>query len=297
MILSLTGFGRGESTGSGVQIVVELKCLNSKVLDVGNIRLPSRYRVMEVHTRQRISEVVGRGKVEVYVSVKESGGMETESMQICRDVLLHYVHSLREMGKSEGYDMSVADAFTLASRMPGVASPVEPELVESEESAYREALEAALESLVAFREQEGRATETFLLGEVRAIEMLRRRVDGMKDVRIEEVKARFAEALEQLRNEEGDIVDENRLAQEIFYHIERLDINEELQRLEQHCSYFEETVREETSQGRKLNFISQEMGREINTIGSKSNNVAMQRCVVEMKDHLERIKEQVLNVL
>lgn len=297
MICSLTGFGRGEGIVDGVQIGVEVKCLNSRNLDVGSLRLPQRYSGVEVYTRQRLAEVIGRGKVDLAVTVQRQDGAAEGVASLNPKALAHYLTTLSELHKEHGLSPDAQRIFYEALRLPGVVCPDDSPLTQQEEQAYRDALEQALTALVAFREQEGKATGRFLLGEVEAIEALRRQVDAMKDTRIEEVKQRYAAAIESLQGTASVNIDETRLAQEIFFYIEKLDVNEELQRLEQHCRYFRETVESEDAQGKKLNFIAQEMGREINTLGSKSNNVTMQHYVVEMKDHLERIKEQVLNVL
>jgi len=290
MIKSMTGFGKGEATFQNKKITVEIRSLNSKQLDL-NLRLPSVYRQSEYELRTLIARTVQRGKVDVFVNV-ESQRVETPA-RINRELFREY---LRQMNDTLAYAGIDADYDTLVPailRMPEVVS-VESETVSDEEhAALLSAAEAAAAHLDAFRAQEGAILIADLLRRVDLIEQYKEEVVPFEQARTQTIRARILDNLAQLKVD----VDSNRLEQEMIFYLEKLDITEEKVRLTNHCRYFREVAAGEEGVGRKLGFIAQEMGREINTMGSKANETNIQILVVKMKDELEKIKEQVLNIL
>ncbi len=288
MIKSMTGFGKGEAMVDDKKIRVELRSLNSKQLDL-SIKLPGRYRAAEAEMRSIITRELQRGKVDCFVSF-EAATAET-SAHINREAFKAYVNELREVCVENGV---TTDSFLNAVlRMPDVITSEEREVSEAELAAIIEATKAACAELNNFRVQEGAILIADLLGRIDLIEQYRHEVEQFEGARVETIKNRIRENIEKLQLE----VDNNRLEQEMIFYIEKLDITEEKVRLDNHCNYFREVAAEEEAPGRKLGFIAQELGREINTMGSKSNEANMQRLVVKMKDELEKIKEQVLNIL
>ena len=290
MIKSMTGFGKGEATFQNKKITVEIRSLNSKQLDL-NLRLPSVYRQSEYELRTLIARTVQRGKVDVFVNV-ESQRVETPA-RINRELFREY---LRQMNDTLAYAGIDADYDTLVPailRMPEVVS-AESETVSAEEhAALLSAAEAAAAHLAAFRAQEGAILIADLLRRVDLIEQYKEEVIPFEQARTQTIRARILDNLAQLKVD----VDSNRLEQEMIFYLEKLDITEEKVRLTNHCRYFREVAAGEEGVGRKLGFIAQEMGREINTMGSKANETNIQILVVKMKDELEKIKEQVLNIL
>ena len=297
MLHSMTGFGLGEAEGIFGALKVEIRSLNSKSLDIGSLRLPSRYRNFEPEIRSAITNRLKRGKVEVYVALSRSGSYTTERLQINGALFAEGLVAIQRVCEEACTSYSEDATISSILRLPEVWITEEQPLIDEERKAFADALGQALEAIVNFRETEGRALASDLRAQVEDIKRCLDGVEQMKEERAARMKDRFCEALEAARDADTPPVDEARLAQEILYHLERLDINEEISRLSQHCRYFIDTMDGELSQGRKLSFIAQEMGREINTIGSKANHVGIQRHVVDMKDSLERIKEQLLNVL
>ena len=290
MIKSMTGFGKGEATVDDKKIRVELRSLNSKQLDL-SIKLPGKYRAAEAEMRSIITRELQRGKVDCFVSF-ESATAET-SAHINREAFKAYAKELREVC-AENAVIADSDYFLKAIlRMPDVVTSEEREVSEAELAAIIEATKAACAELNNFRIQEGAILIADLLGRIDLIERYRHEVEQFEGARVETIKNRIRENIEKLQLE----VDNNRLEQEMIFYIEKLDITEEKVRLDNHCNYFREVAAEEEAPGRKLGFIAQELGREINTMGSKSNEANMQRLVVKMKDELEKIKEQVLNIL
>ena len=288
MIKSMTGFGKGEATVDDKKIRVELRSLNSKQLDL-SIKLPGKYRAAEAEMRSIITRELQRGKVDCFVSF-EAATAET-SAHINREAFKAYAKELREVCVENGV---TTDSFLNAVlRMPDVITSEEREVSEAELAAIIEATKAACDELNNFRIQEGAILIADLLGRIDLIEKYRHEVEQFEGARVETIKNRIRENIEKLQLE----VDNNRLEQEMIFYIEKLDITEEKVRLDNHCNYFREVAAEEEAPGRKLGFIAQELGREINTMGSKSNEANMQRLVVKMKDELEKIKEQVLNIL
>ena len=290
MIKSMTGFGKGEAMVDDKKIRVELRSLNSKQLDL-SIKLPGKYRAAEAEMRNIITRELQRGKVDCFVSF-EAATAET-SAHINREAFKAYAKELREVC-AENAVIADSDYFLKAIlRMPDVVTSEEREVSEVELAAIIEATKAACSELNNFRVQEGAILIADLLGRIDLIERYRHEVEQFEGARVETIKNRIRENIEKLQLE----VDNNRLEQEMIFYIEKLDITEEKVRLDNHCNYFREVSASEEAPGRKLGFIAQELGREINTMGSKSNEANMQRLVVQMKDELEKIKEQVLNIL
>ena len=294
MIKSMTGFGKGEASFGTKKITVELRSLNSKQLDL-NIKLPALYRQSETELRNLVSQRLQRGKVDVFVTV-ESQQTET-SAHINKEVLAAYAAELREAARyaklndaGVGYDSA---ALQVLMRLPDVVSVEAERVTEEESAALLAAATDAVERLDAFRVQEGAVLIADLLRRVDLIETFREEVVPFEKARTETIRARILDNLSKL----GVEVDRNRLEQEMIYYLEKLDITEEKVRLSNHCRYFREVAAGEEAPGRKLGFIAQEMGREINTMGSKANESNIQILVVRMKDELEKIKEQVLNIL
>lgn len=294
MIKSMTGFGKGEASFGTKKITVELRSLNSKQLDL-NIKLPALYRQSETELRNLVSQRLQRGKVDVFVTV-ESQQTET-SAHINKEVLAAYAAELREAARyaklndaGVGYDSA---ALQVLMRLPDVVSVEAERVTEEESAALLAAATDAVERLDAFRVQEGAVLIADLLRRVDLIGTFREEVVPFEKARTETIRARILDNLSKL----GVEVDRNRLEQEMIYYLEKLDITEEKVRLANHCRYFREVAAGEEAPGRKLGFIAQEMGREINTMGSKANESNIQILVVRMKDELEKIKEQVLNIL
>lgn len=290
MIKSMTGFGKGEATFQNKKITVEIRSLNSKQLDL-NLRLPSVYRQSEYELRTLIARTVQRGKVDVFVNV-ESQRVETPA-RINRELFREY---LRQMNDTLAYAGIDADYDTLVPailRMPEVVSAESETVPDEEHAALLSAAEAAAAHLDAFRAQEGAILIADLLRRVDLIEQYKDEVVPFEQARTQTIRARILDNLAQLKVD----VDSNRLEQEMIFYLEKLDITEEKVRLTNHCRYFREVAAGEEGVGRKLGFIAQEMGREINTMGSKANETNIQILVVKMKDELEKIKEQVLNIL
>lgn len=290
MIKSMTGFGKGEATFQNKKITVEIRSLNSKQLDL-NLRLPSVYRQSEYELRTLIARTVQRGKIDVFVNV-ESQRVETPA-RINRELFREY---LRQMNDTLAYAGIDADYDTLVPailRMPEVVSAESETVSDEEHAALLSAAEAAAAHLDAFRAQEGAILIADLLRRVDLIEQYKEEVVPFEQARTQTIRARILDNLAQLKVD----VDSNRLEQEMIFYLEKLDITEEKVRLTNHCRYFREVAAGEEGVGRKLGFIAQEMGREINTMGSKANETNIQILVVKMKDELEKIKEQVLNIL
>ena len=290
MIKSMTGFGKGEASLSNKKITVEIRSLNSKQLDM-NVKLPALYRTFEFDIRSRVAAAVTRGKTDVSVSV-ENTAVNT-SATINKELFREYLRQMDDTLAFSGVDAAYDAIVPVIMRMPEVVSTQAEEVSAEEQTALMQALDAALEQFNAFREQEGATLIADLLRRVDKIEELKAEVVPYEQSRCETIKNRIRENLSQLKVD----VDSNRLEQEMIFYIEKLDITEEKVRLSNHCRYFREVAANEEAAGRKLGFIAQEMGREINTLGSKANEANIQILVVKMKDELEKIKEQVLNIL
>ena len=288
---SMTGFGKAEvAANNGKTFTAEIRSLNSKQLDLG-LRIPSAYRELENEIRSLVAKRVVRGKVDLSISVAS-----TDAANASRIDKALFAEYLQQMDEALAYANITAEYEVLipcVMKMPNVIQTDVAEISESEKRAIMKAVEVAIDKLDAFREQEGTILINDLLRRVDLIEKLRNEIIPFEASRAEAIRQRIREGIEKL----GVEVDNNRLEQEMIFYIEKLDITEEKVRLDNHCNYFREVSAAEEAPGRKLGFIAQELGREINTMGSKSNEANMQRLVVKMKDELEKIKEQVLNIL
>lgn len=291
MIQSMTGFGKGVSTTPTLKISVEIKSLNSKQLDIST-RTPGIFREADLQLRQAIGDELHRGKIDALVLVEDITGTSPVSINI--DVVRAYKQQIMTMAS----DLEIAwpsDWYATLLRLPDALKQQTTAPDEEQVDALMRAASAAIEAIVDFRTREGARLESFFSDKLRAIASLLDRVEPFETERVTRIRERLEENLNRL---EGVDYDRGRLEQELIFYIEKLDVTEEKTRLRSHLAYFAETLALPTpGQGKKLGFIAQEMGREINTLGSKSNNADMQRIVVRMKDELEQIKEQVLNVL
>ena len=292
MIQSMTGYGKSVVAYKDKKINIEVKSLNSKQLDLST-RVAPIYREKEMEVRQLTSEALLRGKVDLAIWIEKDAA--ADATPVNGALMENYYRQLKEIAERVGIP-EPQDWFCTLTRMPDVLTKTECEVLEDEEWAVvREGVRQALAALVDFRKQEGAALEAKFAEKVDNIEQLLHDIEPWEKLRVERIRSRIIDGLKQIP--EADY-DKNRLEQELIYYIEKLDISEEKQRLENHLRYFRETMAEPAGgQGKKLGFIAQEMGREINTTGSKSNLAEMQNIVVKMKDELEQIKEQVLNAL
>ncbi|NLZ95548.1 MAG: YicC family protein [Bacteroidales bacterium] len=290
MIHSMTGYGKAIAELPDKKITVEIRSLNSKQFDLYT-RIPNVYREKEISLRNVLSKILERGRVDLYINVEESE--QNATVKIDEGRLKNYQVEIKKLAATLDIEEPV-DWFDILFKLPD-AFKQEPEKLEEDEwLAVEKAIDEAVSSLISFRHQEGIALKQTMLINLSKIKELTLELEKFEANRIEKVKSRIIEALNSLENV---TYDDNRLEQELIYHIEKLDVNEEKTRLLNHLDYFLETIESDTSQGKKLGFIVQEIGREINTLGSKSNDSDMQRIVVQMKNELEQIKEQILNVL
>ena len=290
MIQSMTGFGKQVIELSQKKISIEIKSLNSKNLDL-NARMPSQYREKELQLRNLISKNMGRGKVDFSLYVEVTG--ETTSASINAPVVKKYIDQLRDLKLAGIGSNQDADLLEMAMRLPDALKTQREEIDEDEFIAIENGVKQALVEINQYRSDEGKALEKDFRLRIENLQNLLAKVIEIDPERIEGVKERLQKAVAELKEN----VDENRFEQELIYYLEKYDITEEKIRLKNHLSYFEESLNSKDSNGKKLGFIGQEIGREINTIGSKSNYAPMQKLVVQMKDELEKIKEQLLNVL
>ena len=291
MIQSMTGFGKAVMVVCDKKLTAEVKSLNSKQMDL-TVKLPLPYRELELELRNTIAQELGRGKVDVFVTSETIGSAGASQLNV--ELLSSYKRQVESAMQQLGLAQPTDWLATLL-RMPDVyRHDINEEVAQEELDGVRQVVRQALQATIAFRTQEGARLEHFFREKIAAIGQLLGDIAQHESARIEKIKARLLQQLEQLEQVDYD---KNRLEQELIFYIEKLDITEEKTRLQNHLNYFIETLDSSEHQGKKLGFIAQEMGREINTTGSKSNHAEMQRIVVEMKDHLEQIKEQVLNVL
>lgn len=288
----MTGYGKSVVTFGNKKICAEIKSLNSKQLDLST-RIAPLYREKEMEIRSLIAQVLERGKVDFNLWTEEDAA--TMATPINGEMVNAYYKQLKEMEKAYGIPLSPITLAPALLRMPDIMTRTErAELSDEEWAAAQSAVQQAIDKLVEFRTQEGAALEKKFHEKVDNIEALLHAIEPFEKERVEKIKDRIRETLE--KNIGADY-DKNRFEQELIYYIEKLDISEEKQRLTNHLNYFRDTMLNGHGQGKKLGFIAQEMGREINTTGSKSNLAEMQNIVVRMKDELEQIKEQVLNVM
>lgn len=292
MIKSMTGYGRGESMTSSRKITVEIKSLNSKQLDL-SVRIPSIYREKESEIRSAISKSLSRGKVDLIVTYENLQQQTETGSSINIERFASYYKQIMEAAAIVGCEPASGDVISSVLRMSDVLQSDVAKISDDELGALLEAMAGAVTSINDFRAQEGRVLMDDLLARVDLIENLMEQVVPFEAERIETVRTRIMDNLAKINVN----MDNNRFEQEIIYYLEKFDITEEKVRLKQHCDYFRAVAAEDEGVGRKLGFISQEMGREINTMGSKANHAQIQKIVVDMKDELEKIKEQLLNIL
>lgn len=286
MIASMTGYGKAILELPEKKVTIELRSLNSKTFDL-NTRIPSFYREKELEIRNLISETVQRGKIDFSMMVELNPAARTQSLN--GELIKNYIEEFKGITP----DVTNADLLPVVMRMPDVISYKQDDLNEDEWNQIRATVIEAIDALNKFRNDEGAVLEKHLILNLNNILELLEQVLPFEIERIETIKERFSKRLEELKVD----VDQNRFEQELIFYLEKFDITEEKVRLKNHCEYFLKELNETESNGKKLGFISQEIGREINTLGSKSNHSEMQKIVVQMKDELEKIKEQSLNVL
>lgn len=292
----MTGFGRSEKNIENKQVIVELKSLNGKQFDL-NARLPSLLNPYELMIRKKLQEVLKRGSLQLNITVVQNG--MAKPVAINQEVVKNYFSSIQKITQDLSLDWEKEQQNVLSTilQMPEVVSPENEALSEKEWKEIDLMIQETADLLIQFRKKEGAEIEQDLLSRIGQIRNLLKEVDKYEEERIQRIKNRIEDNLEAVIGK--DKWDENRLEQELIYYIEKIDISEEKQRLAAHCHYFQELTFEADSEGigKKLGFVLQEIGREINTLGSKANDVAIQKIVIQMKDELEKAKEQVFNVL
>ena len=287
----MTGFGKATGEFNGKKIVVEIKSLNSKQLDIST-RLAGLYREKDIEIRNEVSQRLERGKIDLSLYI-ENSAKETNT-QINQSVIEAYYNQIQAISTNTGIEMP-ANWFEILLRLPDVMKTETSELDENEWIEVKKIILDAVQQLKNFRIQEGKSLEQVFATKIGHIDELLGQIAPYEAERVEKIKAKLEENLQNIADKFD--YDKNRLEQELIFYIEKLDVNEEKIRLKTHLDYFIETMEKEQAPGKKLGFIAQEIGREVNTLGSKSNHSEMQKIVVMMKDDLEQIKEQVLNVL
>ena len=286
MIRSMTGFARSIFESDEITMTVEVRSLNSKNLEL-NLRLPYSYRSLEDELRSIIKPQLLRGKVDVSLTVKQQG--TKAAAELNKDVISAYMNQLGEIA-----DATPAELLTISTRLPDAIQSPEVLPDEAQKKEVFSLVRQAAEQLINYQKIEGQAMVKDLTTQIESIQKGLDKVNRKKDERTQQTRSKLLEQLKGLAVE----IDQNRLEQELIYYLEKLDINEEIIRLRQHLSYFSDVMKSDTvTKGKKLGFVSQEIGREINTIGSKANNASLQKEIVQMKDALERIKEQLLNII
>lgn len=292
MIKSMTGFGKATADCGMKKIIVEVKSLNSKQLDI-NLRTPTLYKEKDIEIRNMIKNALERGKVDMFIYFDNAE--EDKDVAVNQSVVKQYYNQMLDVASSLGVEVDKGELLQTVMRFPDTMQVKMDELDEEAWNGLKSAIEQALADVDQFRVQEGKVLIADILKRIELIKSLSGEVPQFEKQRVVTIKQRLQDKMK----EWGEIknLDENRLEQEIIYYLEKLDITEEKVRLANHCKYFIETVEQEEAPGRKLGFIAQEIGREINTMGSKANDHDIQKLVVRMKDELEKIKEQSLNVL
>ena len=286
MIYSMTGYGKATAECSDKKITIEIRSLNSKSLDL-NTRIPYLFKEKELEIRKILSEKLQRGKIDF--SIHTEANADTKSQSLNSEIIKAYIKDFKEITPTA----SDAELLSIVMRLPDVMAFTVHEVDEQEWETIAQLIEEAADNLNEFRLTEGKVLEKDFILRIQNINHLLQQIEPFEKERLETIKERFIKNLEELNVD----YDQNRYEQEMIFYLERLDITEEKVRLKNHCDYFMETLESEESEGKKLGFICQEIGREINTLGSKSNNAGMQKIVVQMKDELEKIKEQMLNIL
>ena len=295
MLYSMTGFGRAEGIlPGGLQVSVELRSLNGKNFELNN-RLPPALRPFEAHLRKLLQQMLVRGSVDVTVSLKQNDS--SRPMVVNKKLAEFYYQAMRDIAQTLSLKTSEGQVLQTLMGLPDVVAPDTEGLDEKDWAALQPVAETAANALLQFRENEGSALQQDLLGRIENIEQLLTQVVPLEKERINRIRQRIQASMEEWNVKQN--ADENRFEQELIYYLEKIDFSEEKQRLSAHCSYFKELVHQDASEGvgKKLGFVLQEIGREINTLGSKANDADIQKIVVNMKDELEKAKEQILNVL
>lgn len=286
MIHSMTGYGKATAECSDKKITIEIRSLNSKSLDL-NTRIPYMYKEKELEIRKILSEKLQRGKIDFFIQTESNA--DSKSQTVNAEIIKAYIEEFKEITPSA----SDAELLSIIMRLPDVMAFTTQEIDEQDWEIIKKLICEAIDSLNQYRLAEGVVLENDFIQRIQKIDELLEEIDPFEKERIETLKERFIKNLDELKVD----YDQNRFEQEMIYYMEKLDITEEKVRLRNHCNYFIETLKDSNSEGKKLGFICQEIGREINTLGSKSNNSGMQKIVVQMKDELEKVKEQVLNIL
>lgn len=292
MTISMTGFGRETFEFDNKKINVDIRTLNSKICDI-NIRIPNYYKEKEIAIRQLLSQKLARGKIDLSIS-EESKGTNRTSV-INQEVVVNYYNQLQSISDNNNIPLQ-KDILSTIINMPDVMTNITEELSDEEWSILESTITKAIDKCIAFRTNEGKELEKDIIKNINSILLQLEKIPQYEQERISNLRERLKRLIEDSKIS-TNANDKNRLEQEIIYYIEKLDINEEKVRLKKHCEHFLETISNESVIGKKLGFISQEIGREINTIGSKANHVEIQKIVIAMKEELEKIKEQVLNIL
>ncbi|MBE0661604.1 MAG: YicC family protein [Bacteroidales bacterium] len=291
MLKSMTGFGQETGSIKGKKIIIEVRTLNSKTLDA-NLRLSAKFRDLEPEIRTMLGSKIDRGKVDLYMTLENE--TDFSDYKVNRDLAKHYLNELQLLGSEVGLPIT-ADLLSTVLRLPDVVTQSASEMSEEDKQLIMRMFETALEKVDAFRIFEGAVLEKDFRQRINAILELLKETKPFEGKRIEDIRQRLRSDLAQI--EQRIQIDNNRFEQEIIYYLEKIDFTEEKLRLEKHCNDFLRTISDDVSQGRKLGFIAQEIGREINTLGSKAYNADIQKIVVEMKNELEKVKEQLLNIL
>ena len=295
MIISMTGYGKAMAELPGKKLLIEIKSLNSKGLDL-SVKLPGAFREKEMEIRALLSQRLDRGKIELYVSSEKSA--DAVAFSVNKPLFLQYYQELKSL-LSELKEEDRTGLLTFILKIPDVLQNEKAEFEETDWTILEGGIESALQSVEEFRTAEGSILEADIRSRVQLILDLLDSIEPFENKRLNDIRERIRTGFQNITK--SDLLqtkpDENRFEQELIYYLERLDITEEKVRLKKHCDYFIGTLNEPDSQGKKLGFVTQEMGREINTIGSKANDAGIQKIVVQMKDELEKIKEQLLNIL
>ena len=296
MIFSMTGYGRSEGMAGGRQVIVEVKSLNGKQFEL-NSRITPLLKAYEAEIRNELMRILKRGTIDLSVTIKQEGA--NKPMMVNTELARYYYQAMSTIASDLNLDVAAHPEHMLSTlmRMPEIVAAETDTLPEEEWLSIKSMVTEAAEKLSAHREEEGRAIEIDLLGNIRSIESLLLEVEQYEPARIERIRQRISGSLQEWVEKER--IDMNRLEQELIFYIEKIDFSEEKQRLRTHCTYFAELATKGNGDGigKKLGFVLQEVGREINTLGSKANDADIQKIVVNMKDNLEKAKEQVLNVL
>ena len=291
MLYSMTGFGRAEAMVNSRQVVVEVKALNGKQFDIA-VKLPPIIRSYELDIRNMLNALLQRGTIDLTVNIRQEGA--SKPMVVNTDLALFYYQGMKQIAEQTGLPQD--NIISTLMRMPEVVAPAQDVLPEEEWESVKAVIEQAAKQLMEHRRNEGAALLKDINLRISNIEALLEKVHPLEGERMERIRTRITQFLADMAGKEN--IDPNRFEQEMIYYLERMDVSEEKTRLKQHCTYFNDAVNDnDTAIGRKLNFILQEIGREINTLGAKANHAEIQQIVINMKDELEKAKEQILNIL